>query len=273
MALLNFISKFSLYLKGIFIGLCFVIPGVSAGTAALITHLYIPLINWVNDIRKTMLRKHPLRSLLHTTLGLTPVLVGVVLGFLLTVHWVSYLIQSYPLYVFSFFSGAILASTLILYRRVHLTYMSISISLLLGLISFGLLFISIPMIQTHFIWFLFSIFLAVGAMVLPGVSGSYILILMGTYHEFLNLFTTVAPIKWLLVGLVVVISVFTVSMWIQMLLKKHKSYLMAGLIGLTVGGAVGVFPFKVFDSAFEVVISSVGCFILGLSSFIFYRKS
>lgn len=275
------ISLFYLLVKGVFIGLSSVIPGVSAGTAALMMNLYIPLIDLVNKVRFFLFRKIGLESLFQSIKSLAPALLGIVIGFFLTVWWMSYVITTYPIQTFSFFSGAVLSSLPLLLgqvmkgldKNIKKRCIYISVFLISTCLSFIFLFISLPHFNSSFLWFLLSIYLGVGAMLLPGLSGSYILILMGTYSEFLQLFKSISILKWLASAVVILLSLFTVSMWIQYLLRHYKHLMMSFLIGITLGGAVGVFPFQLIQVASsDIIIQSAICFIIGLSVCILSSK-
>ena len=148
--------------------------------------------------------------------------------------------SEFPILSYSFFSGVILASTPFLFRQIKISYSRVCIFILTAGLSFSLSFLS-GIFVDGWIWFLMSVFLSVTAMLLPGVSGSYVLMITGTYSRFLEAFSTFS-LDTLWAVCMGVLSLLFSSFLIQRLLKKCHAVTITSLAGLTFGGGLGVFP-------------------------------
>lgn len=228
-------------IKGALLGMALVIPGVSAGTMALITGLYSSLISFLAETQNAVF-KRKFKKLNPLFLNLLPVFTGILLGLILTIQWIHSLITTFPILSYSFFAGIILASVPFLLKQTKMNIHSLWILFLSAGLSFALSYFNPVAISSYF-WIFLSVYLAVLAMLLPGASGSYILILMGTYTEVLGLLKSVSITSVLVLG-TAVFSLLSCSKLIQYLLDRHKNYTMICLSGLTFGGGMGVFPLK-----------------------------
>ena len=230
-----------LILKGGIIGLALAIPGVSAGTLAFITGLYSRLISFISSILPFLL-KRKWKLLWSSMLPLLPVFSGMIFSFLLAAWWIVLLIEQFPVLSYSFLSGIILMSVAYLFRHMKFSAMNFIIFFVSAVFSFGLSFFQ-ELFFDGFFWFFISVYFSVLAMLLPGVSGSYILVLTGTYSRFLTAFHTFS-LDLLVIFFALVISLVSGSQFIQYLLQNKKERMMAFLTGLTLGGGVGIFPLK-----------------------------
>jgi len=227
--------------KGIFLGIALIVPGISAGTMALITGLYSPLISFLSSIQSAVFKRNFFK-INHLFIPLLPVFIGTLLGLVFAVQWVYSLITTFPILSYSFFSGIILASVPFLLKQTTINISSVWVLLLFTLISFSLSYFN-PVSISSDVWIFLSVYLATLAMLLPGTSGSYILILMGTYTEVLEILKNFST-KLLFILCVAVLSLLSCSKLIQYLLNRYKNYTMISLTGLTLGGGAGIFPLK-----------------------------
>jgi len=227
--------------KGIFLGIALIVPGISAGTMALITGLYSPLISFLSSIQSAIFKRNFFK-INHLFIPLLPVFIGTLLGLVFAVQWVYSLITTFPILSYSFFSGIILASAPFLLKQTTINISSVWVLLLFTLISFSLSYFN-PVSISSDVWIFLSVYLATLAMLLPGTSGSYILILMGTYTEVLEILKNFST-KLLFILCVAVLSLLSCSKLIQYLLNRYKNYTMISLTGLTLGGGIGIFPLK-----------------------------
>ncbi len=175
-----------LFLKGSLIGMALVIPGVSAGTMALITGLYSSLIHALSSLKISILinRKEFLKNW-YTFSYLIPALIGSVFGFYIIIQWMTFFINEYPLQTYCLFSGIILSSIPFLYRQIKISKLGIGLFILFAFLTFCFSFFQSVFFSGYF-WLFLSVYLAIGAMFLPGVSGSYILVVMGTYPRIIS---------------------------------------------------------------------------------------
>lgn len=234
-------NKILSLIKGILLGIALIVPGISAGTMALITGLYSSLIFFLSSTQDLIFKRHFLK-LFHLFTNLLPVFIGIFIGFALSIQWIHSLITKFPILSYSFFSGAILASIPFLLKQTKVNIYSLWVLCLFTLLSFILSYFDPVFIVSDF-WIFLSVYLATLAMLLPGTSGSYILILMGTYSAVLDLLKSFS-IKSFFILLAAVLSLLSCSKLIQHLLNRHKNYTMLSLTGLTLGGGIGVFPLK-----------------------------
>jgi putative membrane protein len=246
-SLVNFIT---LAIKGFCMGAANVIPGVSGGTMALILGIYEELINAIRSINLKFLRlitlfkiRDALTSVSWTFL--LPVGLGILLATFSLAEALSWLLDSYPVIVWSFFFGLILSSVFAVSRVVKKWRITTFIAIALGAITAYFLFGLIPVSTPDAPWFIFaSGFIAICAMILPGISGAYILVLLGKYQYILEALnnkdfeTLLILIAGAMVGLISFVQI------IGWLLKRCHDLTMAILIGLMLGSLRKIWPWK-----------------------------
>jgi putative membrane protein len=236
-----------------------VIPGVSGGTMALILGIYEELIHAIRSVNFRFLRLISFLKIREALSSISwpfllPVGVGILLATFSLAKALSWLLDTYPVTVWSFFFGLILSSVFTVSRVVKEWRMPTVIAIGLGTVAAYFLFGLIPVATPDAPWFIFvSGFIAICAMILPGISGAYILVLLGKYRYILealnnkDLVTLSLLIAGALVGL---LSFVRIIGW---LLKRYHDLTMAILIGLMLGSLRKIWPWKdtlttVFDS-------------------------
>ncbi len=183
---MNF-SKGGLILRGIAMGIAEVIPGVSGGTIAFITGIYKKLLESITAINLKTLRlifKGNIVEVFKRVNGafLVFLFVGMIIGVLGGVFGISYFLENYPEIIWGLFFGLILAS--VPYMLGHITKKSTSNIFLMLLAASGAYLITclVPAAGSeNYIYIFFGGTLAICALVLPGISGSFILLLLGLY--------------------------------------------------------------------------------------------
>ncbi|UCF73911.1 MAG: DUF368 domain-containing protein [Deltaproteobacteria bacterium] len=227
-----------------------VIPGVSGGTMALILGIYEELIDAIRSLNLNFLRLVGLLKIREAISSVSwPFLLSVGVGVLLATvslaRALSWLLDECPVIVWSFFFGLILSSVFAVSRVVKRWKMTAFVAIGLGTVAAYFLFGLVPAATPDAPWFIFSSgFLAICAMILPGVSGAYILVLLGKYHYILeainnkDLGTLLILIAGALVGL---LSFVRVIGW---LLRRYHDLTMALLIGLMLGSLRKIWPWK-----------------------------
>lgn len=182
------IRSLILLLKGIAIGTANVIPGVSGGTLALITGVFERLINAIKSFNLTavkLLAKGRLRAFAtHTDLGfLSLILGGMIIAIFSAARLFDYLFTHYPVYIWSFFFGLILASIWYVYRTITKWDWTVVLAgLVSAAIAAGITFVT-PAREDDSFWYLMICgAVSMCSMVLPGLSGSFVLIIMGNYQ-------------------------------------------------------------------------------------------
>lgn len=237
--------------SGACMGAADIVPGVSGGTMAIATGVYSSLLSAIASINvrsvKALLtfRFREAFSILHWRfllfLGLG-LLLGA--GFMVFVVKLSTLIQTQPTYVYAVFFGLVLASAGVLSRRLPWRFTT-GASLLVGVV-FGWVVVNLTPVHTpESPGFLFLCgMIAISAMLLPGISGSFILLIMGKYAYVLQAvhdrdLMTLAPFA---LGCLVGIMVF--SRVLKWLLVRFHDTVLAGLIGLLIGSLWRIWPYQ-----------------------------
>ena len=262
-----------LFLKGLAMGAVNKIPGVSGGTVAFITGIYEDLINSIKKINFhsfKILFTRGFKDFFEEINGkfLTILFSGVIASFFSVSLILDRLIQDYEIYVFGMFFGMIIGSFYVIYYRLEKINLKSFLGLIIGL-SIGL-FISfadnIEIANSNLIIF-FSGVIAISGMVLPGLSGSYLLLLMGNYtlimvdsvnalyftlidivsfnFEFINDPERLYLLKVLLLFTIgSVTGLIFLSNILSTLLKKFKTLTMSIIVGFIGGSLLAVWPWK-----------------------------
>lgn len=264
-----------LYLKGMLMGAADLVPGVSGGTIALITGIYKELLESINSISPSNLKlwkQQGLKSVWGKINGpfLIAVFGGILSSILLLSRLLEWLIENHPLVLWSFFFGLLIASIIYLFRA------ELSFSMLNVLyVCFGAV-ISFLVTQLNgganqsSLWYLFlSGFIGISAMILPGLSGAYILVVMGVYQTVLSnvriaqdlifnfdqtqFINTASILGVLILGILVGIKVF--AKFLSWLLNHYPQRSIAVLVGLMIGALHKVWPWQntVADSVKETL--------------------
>ena len=244
-------NYFVLFLKGIAMGVANVIPGVSGGTIALITGIYEQLINSLKSFDKTALQlimKFDIKSFInHTNLYfLISVFGGSIVSVFSIASLFKFLFNNYPLYIWSFFFGLILISILFVGKTITKWNKQSIISLILGvIIAVSFTYISPASENNNLLFVFFCGIIGISGMMLPGLSGSFILILLGNYE--LLLVKAVTDINILLLSVFFagsVFGVFAFSHLLSWLLKRYKDQTLALLTGFIAGSLAIIWPWK-----------------------------
>lgn len=178
----------SLFLKGLGMGAANVVPGVSGGTIALITGIFERLINAIKSFNLVALKKllkGDFKGLAaHIDLWfLVAVLSGVAVSILSFARLFDYLFINYPVYIWSYFFGLIIGSIYFVGKTVQKWSLSVIIAFLLGAAIAVTISVMTPASEdSSFVYLLICGVVAACSMILPGLSGSFVLILMGNYQ-------------------------------------------------------------------------------------------
>ena len=234
-----------IFLKGLFMGSADIIPGVSGGTIALITGIYERLVHAISSINFTFMK--PLlkgdfsgfkeRVLYEIDFELfIPLLLGIAVAFLSLAKLISYLLVAQTANIFAFFLGLILASAYILYTKLDGLNFKLIITTVIGIVL-SYIFVGLnPIAANHnLIVIFFSGIIAICAMILPGISGSFLLLLLGQYQYMLNCLSNLKITEMLVFVVGAVIGILGFSKILNYLLENHESITMAFLIGIMIG--------------------------------------
>jgi putative membrane protein len=246
----HLVTDLVLFVKGICMGAADVVPGVSGGTMAFILGIYEELIRAIKsfDLQAlNLLRRFQVRSLLdHVAWRFMLALgAGILTAIFSLAQGLSWLLENEPVLIWSFFFGLVLASAVTVSRRIETWPLWTWIWIPVGTVGAYLLVGIVPFETPKTVWFLFiSGALAICAMILPGISGSFVLVLLGKYHQVLQAVNQrdVATLATVAAGATVGIIVF--SRFLEWLLKNWRDGTIAFLTGLMLGSLRKVWPWK-----------------------------
>lgn len=245
------IRSLILLLKGIAIGTANVIPGVSGGTLALITGVFERLINAIKSFNLTavkLLAKGRLRAFAaHTDLGfLSLILGGMVIAIFSAARLFDYLFTNYPVYIWSFFFGLILASIWYVYRTITKWDWTVVLAgLVSAAIAAGITFVT-PAREDDGFWYLMICgAVSMCSMVLPGLSGSFVLIIMGNYQlvaiDSINNLRLEILIPFFIGAGLGLLGFSYVLSWV---FRKYRNQTLSLLTGFMVGSMGVIWPWK-----------------------------
>ncbi len=254
----KYFDKLNLFLTGVAMGIAEVIPGVSGGTIAFISGIYEELLNTLKSINieafvvlKTkgilaFFKKINASFLLRLGIGM---IVGLVVGVL----GVSYLLENYPIYVWSFFFGLISASIIFVGKQISKWRLNEFSLFVLGAFVAYYITVATPTQGPQNLAFVFICgFIAICALMLPGVSGSFILLLMGMYEyivgnhvkNLLTAFSLDSLIVVLVFGFGCFLGLLSFSRILSYTFKKYRNPTLALLTGFLLGSLNRVWPWK-----------------------------
>ena len=247
--------------KGFCMGASDVVPGVSGGTMAFILGIYEELIDAIKsfDLKGLQflvtLKFRPLLGRISWQF-LLAVGIGILAAIFTLSGLLSWLLQNRPVFIWSFFLGLILASVLSVSRRVEAWRILTWLCLVGGTLGSYFLVGLVPVATPNDYWFLFLCgAVAICAMILPGISGSYILVLLGKYQYVLD---AVNHRDFLVLGLVAAgacVGIIAFSRILGWLLKNYHDLMVATLTGLMIGSLRKIWPWK---ETLESVVDSHG---------------
>ncbi len=241
-----------------------VVPGVSGGTIAFITGIYEELLNSIKSIDK-----HAFQTLFRMDFSgfwkmingnfLVAVLLGIATSIISLAKLVTSLLDEHPIQVWSFFFGLILISSPLVLREIKKWNVAAIVSLLAGIIISYLLTILTPSQTPEALWFVYLAgALAICAMILPGISGAFILLLLGKYEFIINALLDVNIPVILVFGLGAITGLLLFSRALSWILTHYHTITIAMLAGFMLGSLNKVWPWKEvisyrFNSAGEQV--------------------
>ena len=244
-------AYFSALLKGAAMGVANVIPGVSGGTIALITNIFERLINAVKsfDIHalRLLFRGKINAFIQHTDLYfLIAVFGGVLVAVVTIARLFEFLFAHYPVYIWAYFFGLILASVFFVGKTIQRWHFAVVLFLLIGTtIAMALSFMNPATENDGFIYLMLCGVAAMCSMILPGLSGSFVLILMGNYQLVMIEAVNGLRLDILLpVVLGAIAGLLAFSHLLSWIFKKFRDQTIALLTGFIFGSLSILWPWK-----------------------------
>lgn len=247
---MNFSRYIVLALKGCAMGMADVVPGVSGGTIAFISGIYEELLDSIRSVNTTALK-----LLLKLRLGefwrhvngsfLLPVLLGIAIAIFSLARLMTYLLTYHPIAIWSFFFGLIIASSVLVARQVgHWNWRTV-LAFAVGAVAAWWITVATPAETPNDWWFvMLSGAIAICAMILPGISGAFILLLLGKYQYIMQAVGdfNIPVIAVFVIGAVA--GIISFSHLLSWLLKHLHDITVAVLMGFMVGSLNKVWPWK-----------------------------
>ena len=251
-------GKISLAVKGMAMGIAEVIPGVSGGTIAFITGIYETLLETIKNILGpevwVTLRREGLGAAWQKANG--PFLVflmgGMAAGIIFGVFFITHLLENYPIQLWAFFFGLIIASAIYIGRQVERWAAAEAVALVVGTILAYLITVATPAEGSTALGAVFVAgIIAISALILPGISGSFMLLLMGMYTIIIptvkEALKTLDPDKLLILGVFgagCLIGLGTFSRVLSWTFKHYHNPTLATLTGFMLGSLNKIWPWR-----------------------------
>jgi putative membrane protein len=254
-------------LKGAGMGAANVIPGVSGGTIALITGIFERLIHAIKSIDITAIRlllKGQIRDFIrHTDLYfLISLGLGVLIALFSLARLFDFLFTNYPVFIWSYFFGLILASVYFVGKTLENRSLAVIISFLAGtVIAVFISFLSPAQGNENFFYLILCGVAGVCSMILPGLSGSFILILMGNYQlVFIEAVNELRLDILFPVAIGIVVGLIGFSHLLSWVFRKFRNQTIALLTGFILGSLLIIWPWKeeiyALDAMGEIILKN-----------------
>lgn len=242
--------RFPIFLRGMAMGAADVVPGVSGGTIAFITGIYEELINTIKgvDLNKLKLLQKEGFSAFWTAINgsfLLSLLSGVAVSILSLAKLITYLLENHSILLFSFFFGLIVASALFIGKQIKQWDWKHIFILIISLFSAYYLTLLTPVSGSQsFLFLMLCGAIAICAMILPGISGAFLLLMLGQYSNVIQAIKTLNFSVIIPVGLGAVVGILSFSRVLSWLFQHHKTLTLASLTGFVLGALNKVWPWK-----------------------------
>ena len=243
-----------LFLKGVAMGGADIIPGVSGGTIAFITGIYERLLNAIKSVDAEAVK-------LLTTLRLKEfwqhidgkflitLLSGILLSILSLANLMSFLLVAYPIQLWSFFFGLIVIASFSVVREIKRWNGGVLLAGFIGIAVAYFVTTATPAETPTTLWFIFlSGAIAICAMILPGISGSFILLIMGKYTYIINALKELDLLTIIVFALGCVVGLLSFARVVSWLLKRYHGIAISLLAGFMLGSLNKIWPWKVITT-------------------------
>ena len=263
-----------IFLKGILIGVANIIPGLSGGTMAVILGLYSNVIESISEVST-----FEFKNIKKHFLFLFLLFFGAIFGIYLFANIIEYFMTTYSESTFFFFIGTVIASIPVIinchndmkpsFARVACLaiFFLIPISFLLIQSSNDGSILNLTSLYTLMLLF-FSGFIAAVAMILPGISGSFILLMLGSYQTIVYAIKSFNFSVILIVGFGVLLGVACCAKFVRFCLNSYPSFTYYGILGLVLGSVPALWP----GISVNLILFDVVSFLFGTTVVLLFTK-
>ncbi|WP_234946700.1 DUF368 domain-containing protein [Thermosipho atlanticus] len=220
---------FRYFFGGILMGLANLVPGISGGTMAVIAGIYNDLVVSISDLFK--FKKNSFKILF--VIG-----VGIFVSLFSGAKVFEFGLENYPFYMYSFFFGLILASIFYLKRKIKFRILPTIVGIILVLVPNFLPYSS----SVSNLKLFFGGFLGGAAMIIPGLSGSLMLLILGIYDTGISAISNMKLGVLIILGLGVLVGIYAISHLIRWALEKNEVFVNNFVFGLVIGSLYPIFP-------------------------------
>ena len=265
-----------IFVRGVLMGSADIVPGVSGGTIALITGIYAHLVEAISNIKFGFIKplfKGDFKGFWNQMLEeidfkfFIPLVLGIGVAFLTLAKVVTFCMDNYTALTFSFFLGLIIASAVVLFKKLNkITVKNLLFAILGAVLTY--IFVSLnPIAANHSLIVIFiSGMIAICAMILPGISGSFLLLLLGQYAYMLDALHTLNFKEIIVFVIGALIGILGFSKILNFLLKNYEEITMAFLIGVMLG-SLKVPAVQIINSVSINISGLLPCVIVAIIAF------
>ncbi|TRZ43612.1 DUF368 domain-containing protein [Robertkochia solimangrovi] len=238
-------------LKGLAMGAADVVPGVSGGTIAFISGIYEELIETINKVDLKafkILRQNGIKAAWNYMNGnfLAALLLGIGISVLSLAKLLKWLLANEPVLLWSFFFGLVLASVILVGSQIEKWNWKSILVFIAGAVGAFYITTLPPMHDTSSdLFLLIAGALAICAMILPGISGAFILVLLGAYETVLEAVSSMDIKKIVLFAIGAVVGLLSFSRLLKFLFHRFKNITLAALTGFIFGSLNKIWPWKI----------------------------
>lgn len=237
-------------LKGIAMGAADAVPGVSGGTIALISGIYQELISTISNVNLNLLktfRTHGFSAFWKQLNGsfLLALLIGIITSFVSFMRIAKYLIEQHPILIWSFFFGLIIASIFFVGKQITKWNPATILSLIIGaLVAYYITTLPALANNTNPLFLFIAGAIAICAMILPGISGSFILVILGAYKTLSDAIHDWDFKRIGIFAIGAVVGLLSFSRVLKWLFKHYNNITLALLTGFIIGSLNKIWPWK-----------------------------
>lgn len=251
----KFTDNLLLYIKGLAMGAADVVPGVSGGTIAFVTGIYIELINTIKSVNL-----RALQTLKSEGIGaawrfingrfIVILLAGIFTSLFSLAQFMQYLLVEHPLPLWSFFTGLIVGSVIYLLRQNPLRSTHENLLFFVGIgIAYGISISPPVVLEGTAVTMFLAGSIALCAMILPGISGSFILVLLGLYPVFIGAIANLQIDILTAFALGGIVGLMLFSRLLSWLLARFETLVIATMCGFLIGSLSIIWPWKLVTSS------------------------
>ena len=255
----------TLFFKGIFMGIADAMPGISGGTIALLLGIYEELIESISELKISLFSKlinKGFKSFWEKLNGnfLLVLVSGIGISLISFVKISASFLESFPLFIWSFFLGLIFATVHVIYKLIN-QWRNLNFFFLIISIIFSIFLSSFSTYDTDeisLLYILFSGIIASSAMILPGISGSLILVILGVYAYLIKALDNLELIVIFTFISGAIIGLLGFSKILKYLFNNHRDATYTIMLGLVIGSIEKVWP---WNKSFSAELSNLNLFL------------